>query len=71
MTGSLGIFTTIRGAGEAIAIAAIDDALIDFTVASLTVRSTEQAVRLPDAAAALASGMCILTLRAPAADKAT
>jgi len=71
MTGSLGIFTTIRVAGEAIAIAAIGAALIGSTVARLTVRSTEQAVRFPEAAAALASGICFLTLRTPAADKAT
>lgn len=71
MTGSLGIFTTIRVAGEAIAIAAIGGALIEFTVARLIVRSTEQAVRLPDAAAALAAGICVLTLRTPAADEGT
>lgn len=70
MTGSFGIFTTISVAGETIAIATIGGALIDFTVARLTVRPTEQAVRLPDAAAAVAAGMCFLTLRTPAADKA-
>lgn len=105
-----GIFTTMRVAGEAIAIAAIGAALMGFTIARLTVRSTEQAIQLPDTAAALASGIgsgsgidaqasalvhasytdafhavlivlavlaalaavvCFLTLRTPAADKAT
>lgn len=52
-----GIFTTMRVAGEAIAIAAIGAALIGFTVGRLSVRSTEQTITLPETAAVLANGI--------------
>lgn len=50
-----GIFTTMRVAGEAIAIAAIGAALVGLTARGLTVTAAENAMSLPASAAAVAS----------------
>lgn len=52
-----GIFTTMRVAGEAIAIAAIGAALIGLTTRNLAAAATEQDLALPDTAAALTGGI--------------
>lgn len=52
-----GIFTTMRVAGEAIAIAAIGAALIGLTTRNLAAAATEQDLALPDTAGALAGGI--------------
>lgn len=50
-----GIFTTMRVAGEAIAIAAIGAALVGLTAHGLTVAAADNAISLPASAAAIAS----------------